>query len=166
MKRIFSALLCAFIIIFALSGCDMLFPKPKTFTYGDMSIDLTTAFIELTPNESDDEWTVAKYGTVDMALIVSEYKFEDIIESLSGKSAAEFARYTFEKEISFVEGEELCYFETVSEADGEEMYLIAFFYKSEGAFWEFIFGSSDKDREKFKSTVTEYAKSVRFGGEE
>ncbi len=141
---------------------NMDFASDKEFTYGDMQITLTDAFVE----DENINYTITYY-TNEVGIYVDQYDVS-VIPELKNATLDTFAEYTIFNyelgEVTLKQDGDLAYFELTDMAgtDGKATHHHLFLYKSDGAFWVVQFMTYESDAEDYREDIFTWANSIKF----
>lgn len=130
-------------------------PTPKTFQQGDLTITLTDDF-----KQQQQEGFYAFYQS-GSALVFSLREDKEIFGDISLEEYGNLVLEANERtDLAMNRGEDFLWFEYTDTPEGQRTYYMAVCYSSEDAFWIVNFATPEVNREKYKETFLEWAKSV------
>ncbi len=136
---------------------------PEDFTCKGLTITLTDKFERDKEIEAENLDCTAVYNAGEVAAILYESPLAEFpgVADKSARAFAELCATTLQLGSNAVRTENgLCYYEYP--APNPEVTQLAFFYKSESAFWEIRFLVMTEDLDEMRPKVMEWAGSVTF----
>lgn len=132
--------------------------SPKNFTKDEFQITLTDAF---EPTEAEDFFAVYRSKSV-MVFTLREAKelFDDITVEEYGDLVLEANGRTG---IKMNQDERFIWFEYIDTPDERETYYLAVCCQGENAFWIVNFATPASNRDQYKETFLNWAKSIKVG---
>ena len=172
MRKI-TAIIITFLLAFAFCGCTTLKdvgdyvendqPKPKTFEYDGISIDLTADFLRMDFVDEDCDFII---GDGDLTIMGEKWlNSETELGDFTVQEFAEYHRFLLEKInptiLSDLDGIPTMKYTTTGD-DGKDITAAVMYYKAKDCFWILTFATDSDIFLKTYDDISEYAKSVKI----
>lgn len=171
MKRTFTTIVCALLLVAMLAGCgstgssNPFDAKAKTFSDDGMQITLTTAFSE----EDLEGYTVGYAADTAIVLALHETKAEFAeagAEDVTFKQYVEFVRQAnSDKELvdgEPIDGNPTLLYDFLNEEQNVTYRYLTVLYEPDDGFWMVQFASQKDNFDAYEPSFIEAAKSVSF----
>ena len=160
MKRISVALLTLTLACsLLLCGCSLLSEKEKTFTSGELTIQLTNRFFE---SEYEGYDVVFDSSKVTVFVLKEEFSAAFGKEKMLNDYAELVIDTNEMKDVTVQTKDGLTYFTYSAKAEKDDYTYYAFVYKTDDAFWMIQFACEGKSVDRQIENFFQYAKSVTF----